>query len=278
MSGIAGGLSATATLNGSTATYKANNGATGLDINAATANTTTLTGGSSTVASSRVVLDATSARIQSQVNTGGATTNGLIATQDAGTQVVGVNTGAASNGVSVTGTGTTNGVFLSGNSSSAAASTVSLNSTVASMNTQNSGSLVVTDNTSAVLTGGSTGGATPGSNLTLNQNGATFAQNGTGVPVQVHGVADGTTDFDAVNWRQLKKAYAGVAAVSALSAIPAPMPGKNHSVGVGYGHFMSQDAIAIGYKGIVNPNMQVTAGLGYASGQTTYNVGAGWSW
>ena len=47
--------------------------------------------------------------------------------------------------------------------------------------------------------------------MTLDDSGASFS-NGTGNPVQLHGVANGTAPYDAVNLNQLngvaRKAYA----------------------------------------------------------------------
>jgi hypothetical protein len=239
-------VTATARLNGVAASYQ-NSNLAGLSVTNATTVVNAGSGGLNAAAMN--------------LNTGNAT---LLSGTASGNRGVNVNV-ATANTTTLTG------------GSAVAASTVSLGATVASMTTATAGGggLVVTDATSAVVTGGAVAG---GTSMTLNNSGATFSQNGTGGPVQVHGVANGTTDTDAVNWSQLKKAYAGVASVSALAAIPAPAAGKTHSVGVGFGHFMGQDALAIGYKGMVTPDMQVTAGIGRASGQNTFNLGAGWSW
>jgi hypothetical protein len=123
----------------------------------------------------------------------------------------------------------------------------------------------------AVLSGG-----THSTTLTLDDSGATF-QNSAGSPVRVTGVADGSSDYDAVNYRQLKKAYSGIASASALAAIPSPVPGKNFSLGVGYGHFEASDAFAIGGKAIFGKSISADFGVGLSDSQTTVNAGLGYS-
>lgn len=84
--------------------------------------------------------------------------------------------------------------------------------------------------------------------MTLNNYGATFANTTTDGPARVTGVADGSSDYDAVNYRQLQKSYQGIPFVSALSAIPPTLPAKRFSVGAGYGYFESESSLAIGMK------------------------------
>ena len=134
---------------------------------------------------------------------------------------------------------------------------------------------VVVTETQTTMSGG-----TNSSSLTLNNNGATFSNSQTGAPVTVTGVADGKNDFDAVNYRQIKDAYAGIAAISALTAIPSPAAGKKFSVGMGYGYFKEQSALAIGIKAAVMQNLVLTGGLasGFRSDNITVNAGVGYSW
>lgn len=125
-------------------------------------------------------------------------------------------------------------------------------------------------------------GGTESTTLTLDDNGATFANTVTGGPARVHGVADGVAPYDAVNVRQLenvsKKSYAGIASVAALAAIPNPAPGKRFSLGVGYGNYMSQNAVALGLKASVTENISFTAGAGYCAERFTSSAGVGYSW
>ena len=120
-------------------------------------------------------------------------------------------------------------------------------------------------------------GGTHSTNLALNDAGAAF-QSSAGGPVKVTGVADGSSDYDAVNYRQLKKAYSGVASVAALAAIPAPAPGKRFSLGLGVGNYMSQSAMAIGFKASITDNISFAAGAGLSNEQVTSNAGIGYSW
>jgi hypothetical protein len=159
-------------------------------------------------------------------------------------------------------------------------STVTLNSTTATMRTATvgGGSLVVTNVTSSVLTGGSVAG---GTNLTLNDTGATFASNTGALPVQVHGVADGTTSFDAVNYQQLKalekKLSQGVASTTAIANIPQVDQDKTFAVGMGVANYNGQTAIAVGmtYRPMPNAVLKVSASAG--SGSTVFGGGAAMS-
>jgi len=144
---------------------------------------------------------------------------------------------------------------------------------------------IIVTQTSTIVTGG-----TSSTTLTLDDNGATFADEDTGDPVKVTGVADATGSFDAVNYRQFRSevnrlddridnAYSGIASVAALSAIPNPVPGKNVSVGLGFGNFESESAFALGAKAFVGKsrNVALTAGVGYCDNTTTLSAGLGWS-
>lgn len=134
----------------------------------------------------------------------------------------------------------------------------------------------VVNETQATMSGG-----VNSSSMTLDDNGATFSNARDGSPVQVHGVADGTADFDAVNLRQLKRVAAGVAGVVAMSNIPQVEPGKTVAVGMGLGNFWGETALAVGmsyrrqnsvWRASVSTNSS-----SYRS-STTVGVGAGLSW
>ncbi|MCK5473120.1 MAG: YadA-like family protein, partial [Planctomycetes bacterium] len=139
--------------------------------------------------------------------------------------------------------------------------------------------------TSTVISGGTTS-----TSLTLDDDGATFQDDDTGGPARVMGVANGVNQYDAVNMgqfrgevdrldRRIDKAYSGIATVAALAAIPTPVPGKTVSLGLGFGNFESQSAIAVGGKALVgkNKNVTLTAGMGYCDSTTTMSAGIGWS-
>ena len=81
------------------------------------------------------------------------------------------------------------------------------------------------------------------------------------------------SDYDAVNMRQYRKledrvdeAHAGIASVAAIAAIPAPVSGKNMSLGVGFGNFESEAAVAVG-GWVWGPDqastMHLIAGVGF---------------
>jgi hypothetical protein len=122
-------------------------------------------------------------------------------------------------------------------------------------------------------------GGTRSTNLTLNDNGATFSNAATGAPTRVTGVANGAGDFDAVNVRQFSAAVAGVAA---SANIPGLDTNKTTSVGVGLGSYMNSQALAFGGsyrfsdKGVLRASL--ATGLNTGGSKTTFGIGAGWSW
>jgi hypothetical protein len=114
-------------------------------------------------------------------------------------------------------------------------------------------------------------GGTNSTSMTLDDWGATFRNDDTGGPARVTGIADGQSDFDAVNYRQLNS---GVASVAALAGIPAPIPGKNVAIGVGYGNYHGTSAVAMGIKAnMPKSNVSLTLGVGYCQNDYTASGG-----
>ncbi len=113
----------------------------------------------------------------------------------------------------------------------------------------------ITGTTSSTMTGGST-------SLVLNNFGATFS-NSTGGPVQVHGVDDGTSPYDAVNVQQLG---AGLAMVAGLAALPQVEQGKTFAIGVGTGGYQSQVSLAGGVSARFLDNFVFKAGGAFIPG------------
>jgi hypothetical protein len=202
--------------------------------------------------------------------------------------ITGTNSSAVSgiqignNGINIDGpTNTVTIVADDNNAASDGRGILSVNKTEASLTVVNAGTGVqhglVVGQTSTVLSGG-----TASTSLTLDDNGASFADTATGGPVRVTGVADGKSPYDAVNVRQLdavaKKAYGGIASVAALAGIPDPIEGKNVSFGVGYGNYSGQQAVAFGARANIAKMVRVTAGLGFSSGRTAASTGIGISW
>jgi len=111
--------------------------------------------------------------------------------------------------------------------------------------------------------------------MTLNNNGIAFSR-GNGEPTKLTGVADGTNDYDAVNYRQMKKAYRGVASVAAMANIPDCQESGKFALGAGYGYYAGQSALALGVSGRVDAFALKTS-VGLTSGGHT-SVGAGVSY
>lgn len=138
----------------------------------------------------------------------------------------------------------------------------------------NTNGLIVTE-TQATLSGG-----TQSSSMTLNDNGATFSNSSNGQPIQVHGVADGTSNFDAVNVRQLNAVMIGISGVAAMTNIPTLASDKKFNIGAGIGGFDNQSAIAIGGNVRINEQLvtKATVSRGLTSNDsnistTTWGVG-----
>ena len=115
----------------------------------------------------------------------------------------------------------------------------------------------------------------------MNDNGARFSNSANGAPVKVTGVADGTGDFDAVNFRQLKGVAAGVAGTSAMANIPQVDQSKRFAVGLGLGNFQSMTAVALGasYRASENIAVRVSAStVGGVKKSTVVGAGIGVSW
>jgi len=124
------------------------------------------------------------------------------------------------------------------------------------------------------------GGGAGGSNLTLNSNGASFASNTGGTPVT--GIADGANPFDAVNVRQLQAesnqlqaVSTGVASIAAMSNIPGLDATKTFKIGIGYGNFQGNSALAIGVNGRLAPSVSAKASVGFPLSYGNASAGVG---
>jgi hypothetical protein len=174
--------------------------------------------------------------------TGGTVANNIGGTSGNGnvTNTIGQNngTGIATNGFG-TGTGVTNN-FIGNN---------------------NPGSTVQLD-------GGS-------SRMTLNGNGATFSNPSTGGPIQLHGVADGSSPNDAVNVRQL---FSGVAASMATAPTVTNLKPGDAGVGVGFGQYGGYSATGINLTYYARNEAQLNLGIArsmHSGAQTAIRASVG---
>ncbi|MBL4645869.1 MAG: hypothetical protein JKY99_05365 [Rhizobiales bacterium] len=137
----------------------------------------------------------------------------------------------------------------------------------------NTHGLIVTE-TQTTLSGG-----THSTSLTMNNNSATFSNSATGDPIQVHGIADGTSPYDAVNLRQLQ---GGLASLAALSSLPTPQAGKNHTFGVGFGYNGYGYSVALGGQSQILESLALKYGAAWNPSEgdvgPVINVGLGFSW
>lgn len=255
--GVTAGGNFAATDTAATTSFGANNvvvDATGVAVTGATSIT-----GATTIVGATSVTGATT------INTAGveATTigaNGNTTSIDSST--VNVGTGAYATTVAIGGAdvGTTVNATAGNSTLVMDNAGVALSGAVASMS----------GTTSATVSGGAT-------TLTLDNNGATLNN------MQLKGLADGTDPTDAVTVRQLSgltdRAYAGIASVAALAAIPTPPSGKRFTIGAGVGNYAGQHAFALGFRGAVTDQVSVTLGLSHNSAsKTAANAGVGFSW
>ena len=139
---------------------------------------------------------------------------------------------------------------------------------------------IVVNEQQATISGGTTS-----SSMTLNDNGATFSNSSNGRPIQVHGVADGTSNFDAVNVQQLNAVKQGIAGVAAMNNIPALSADKQFNIGLGIGGFDGQTSFALGANARITENLTAKASVGHAFSSnnsnindTTWGVGAALAW
>jgi len=137
----------------------------------------------------------------------------------------------------------------------------------------NTHGLIVTESQTTIS------GGTHSSSLTLADNGATFSNSQTGKPIRVHGVDDGTADFDAVNIRQMAS---GIAMAAGLAALPQVEPGKRFGLAAGTGIYMDKISVAVGLSGRFFESLVVKGGISmvpsYGQFNQVGNIGIGYSW
>jgi autotransporter adhesin len=155
---------------------------------------------------------------------------------------------------------------------------VHVNGTDASLTNRN-GRGVDIDASSTVISGGTSSAA---SSLALDSGGATFGGS-SGQPITVTGVANGVSQYDAVNVGQMKQLdkelSGGIASTVAIANIPQVDESKRFAVGIGAGSYNSKGALAIGasFRPVPNAVVKISAGKA-SSGDTAFGVGAGMSW
>lgn len=111
--------------------------------------------------------------------------------------------------------------------------------------------------------------------FSLVSNGMTLSNSSIGKPIQLHGVADATSDFDAVNYRQFGK---GIASIAAMSNVPEVPVGKDFSLGLGVGNYDGYSAVALGISGRPTDDVILKASLPKGSNTPTIaGLGLGWA-
>lgn len=129
---------------------------------------------------------------------------------------------------------------------------------------------LVVQETKTTLSGG-----TNSASMTLDDRGATFSNPANGRPIQVHGVADGTAPFDAVNVRQL---YSGLATVLAAAPDIRLAPGKS-GFGVSFGSYGGYEAFGIGLGHMYENGVVLSASVAQGEySKTAAKASISWTW
>ena len=188
----------------------------------------------------------------------------------------GINVGA--NGLAINGATNTTALIADSNSSADdGRSAITLQESQASIlvNNQSTGEAhgLAIEQSRTVLSGG-----TRSTSLMLDDHGATFANMTTGAPARVTGVANGTSEFDAVNYGQLRESNAGIASVAAMANIPGLAEGRTFALGLGYGHFEGENALAFGGVARLDDYTSVQMSIGHSGASNTVAAGVGISW
>ena len=143
--------------------------------------------------------------------------------------------------------------------------------------------MVLASANSASLTLNATGASLAGGTtaIQLNNSGARLVGIGGG-PATLTGIAAGSNDFDAVNYRQFrdseKMLSRGIASATALANIPQVDTAKRFAIGAGVASFNSETSFAIGASARFANSGVVKASVGTgSSGKAAYGLGAGWS-
>ncbi len=232
-------------------------------------------------------------------STGTTTINGPTSINGGHTTTTINNSGAVTSvtsGASVLGAGTTNMESSLANSGASGVVVDSNGKMMTGMTTETTAAMVVTNglgNThgfavtehAATMSGGTTSNS-----LTINDAGATFANSTSGAPVKVTGVADGTSQYDAVNYGQIqgfqsqiqsvektvdtmgKNLSGGIASVAALAAMPDLDKGKKFAISMGTGYFDSQAGLAFGFSGRFNKRVVGRVGLSLSPTSPDHNA------
>jgi len=189
------------------------------------------------------------------------------------------NTGSLSNSgnASVGGTLDVAGATTLGSTSGTGGNTATVSSAGIVLSTPGVGAnSVVVNSSGSTITGG-------GASLRMGDGMATY-YGADGGPVKVTGVADGSGQYDAVNYGQVedvkKQLKRGISGASALANIPQVDQNKAFSLGIGVGGFDGETAFAIGGSARVAKDGILKASVGFAGGgssSTTWGVGGAWS-
>ena len=132
------------------------------------------------------------------------------------------------------------------------------------------------------------------SSITVSSTGVEFKGANSSGPVKVTGVANGTSQYDAVNYGQLSAIQSqvtdlsqtvdtmksGIASVAAMANIPASSnPKQRVSIGAGMGGYMGKSATAIGATIRITKNLTAKASISSTSGgQSASGVGIAYGW
>lgn len=122
-----------------------------------------------------------------------------------------------------------------------------------------------------------------GTSVTVNSSGVTLSGNETDGTARLTGVANGSSQYDAVNYGQLKGVETalsgGIASTIAMTNIPQVDDKKTFALGVGVGNYNGEYGYAVGgsYRFMGSGVLKASV-AGSSSGDTAWGVGGGMSW
>ncbi|MER2519930.1 MAG: YadA-like family protein [Bdellovibrionales bacterium] len=303
-----GNLNATNTINGTTSINNNVNANTNINTGSTSGNVSIGgTGNTTTIQSAVARIGAGSSSTSTTI---GNSVSGTLVQLQSNNASVSVNSTSVGSGITggtaTVGSGTTSSQSYLANSGGAGVqigsnghltSATTSEATAAMVVTNGIGNMhgfVVTEH-AAVVSGGTTSNS-----MTINDDGASFANSDTGAPIKVTGVANGTSQYDAANYGQVsrltssvndldnkvdtlhKNMAGGIASVAAMSALPGLEKGKKYAIGMGTGYFDSQAGFALGFIGRFNKKVVGRIGLAMSptspETNTVANAGISYAW
>jgi hypothetical protein len=230
------------------------------------------------------------------INDGDVDADGTVTVTDgADTTIITGGTLSVTNSNAVLNVNDSSGLTFQYDNTTDPSSSMTVDSSGAAM-TAGNGAVTVTDTQASVIVNNGTAdhglvvgesdtvlsGGTDSTTFTLDDDGALLDNELNMDGNRITNVANGVHRYDAVNKGQLdevaERAYQGIAAVAAMSAIPQPLSGHRFAIGIGGGTYKEEGAFAIGGSANLTNNLRLTGSVGITSDSAVGAAGIGFSW